>query len=211
MALSVDKVFQFVQFVANKESRGWVSPEEFNVTAELAQIAVYSRLEAMFLAHKKVHNDMRPFLKDESVSHGGSFHAFPSNFRQLIGALDASGTEIKEWTQAEYLSNKNSTIIAPTTSYPFCVVRDDGIYVYPDTITTNIVVEFIAGLDSANPPEWAYTTVSGRPVYASGSSTDFEFEDNLFLEISSYILMNMGMNLNQEQVTQYGMAFNQAA
>jgi hypothetical protein len=69
MALSVDKVFRFVQFVANKESRGWVAPDEFNIAAEIAQIAVYSRLEAMFLANKKVHNDMRPFLKSASASY----------------------------------------------------------------------------------------------------------------------------------------------
>jgi hypothetical protein len=211
MALSVDKVFRFVQFVANKESRGWVAPEEFNIAAELAQIAVYSRLEAMFLANKKVHNDMRPFLKSASATHSGGNHTFPSDFRQFLGALDASGNEIVEWTQTEYTANNGSTIIAPSTDYPFCVIRDDGIYVYPVSITSAITVEYIADLDSANPPEWAYTTVSGRPVYASGSSTDFEFDDNLFVEIAALVLSNVGVNIKDELVAQYGLAFNQAA
>jgi hypothetical protein len=214
MALSVDKVFRFVQFVANKESRGWVAPEEFNIAAELAQIAVYSRLEAMFLANKKVHNDMRPFLKSASASFSVGVHAFPSDFRQFLGALDSNGEEIVEWNQTEYTANKNSTIVAPSTDYPVCVVKDDGIHVYPASITTAITVEYIASLDSANPPEWGYTLVpptTGRPVYSSGSSTDFEFEDGLFPEIAALVLANVGVNIKDELVAQYGLAFNQAA
>lgn len=211
MALSVDKVFRFVQFVANKESRGWIAPAEFNIAAELAQIAVYSRLEAGFLNNKKVHSDMRPFLKSAAfaVSGGTPPHEFAADFRQFISALDSNGNDITELTQAEYTKAMNSTIIAPTTSYPACVVRDDGIYVYPASIVTNITVEYIAKLSTT--PTWGYTVVSGRPVYAVGSSTNFEFDDNLFLEIATYVLMNVGLNLGQEAVTQYGMAFNKAA
>jgi len=207
-ALGVDKVFRFVQFVANKESRGWIAPEEFNIAAELAQIAIYSRLESQFLQNKKVHADMRPFLRTQSISHSGSFHAFPTEFRQFLSGADTADNEIIELTLSELQAALASTITAPTTSYPICVVKDDGIYVFPQSITTNVTVHFIAKLDSANPPEWGYTVVSGRPVYASGSSTDFEFEDNLFLEIASLVLANTGMNIKDESVTQYAMTFN---
>lgn len=209
MALNVDKVYRFVQFVSNKESRGWIDPDEFNIAAELAQIAVYSRLENYFLSNKRVHNDMRPFLKLASASYNVSLHDFPANFRQFLSARDSSGNEIIELTQAELSAALNSEIIAPTTSYPACVIRDDGIHVYPGSINTAIQVEYIAGIST--PPQWVDTGAGSRPIYDSGNSDDFEFEDNLFLEIASNVLMHVGLNLNQDAVTQYGIAFNKQA
>jgi len=207
MALDIDKVYRFVQFVANKESRGWVSPEEINIAAELSQIAVYSRIENAFLSNKKIHSDMRPFLRDADVSFGSTSHSFPTAFRQLIRArVKSSGKKISELTQAEYDDAADSTIIPPETAYPACVVKYDGIYVYPDTISEPITVEFLAKLSTV--PEWAYTLSSGRPVYDDVLSVDFEFDDNLFQEIATNVLMNVGMNLKDESVTQYGMAFN---
>jgi hypothetical protein len=211
MALSVDKVFQFVQFVANKESRGWIAPAEFNIAAELAQIAVYSRLEAQFLSNKKIHNDMRPFLnKSGTLVPTGGLITYPNDFRHFITARDTTGTRITEYTQAEWGDALESTIIAPTSAYPACVLRSDGIEVYP--ITTQAIVEYVAKLTTV--PTWGYTlvpAVTGRPVYSVGTSTQFEFEDNLFTEIATNILMNVGMNIGRESVAQYGMAFNKAA
>lgn len=209
MALSVDKVFRFVQFVANKEHRGWISPDEFNIAAELAQIAVYSRLESGYLANKKIHNDMRPFLKSGTMSHNGTIFPWTDlpDLRQFIGGLSSTGKELVEWTQAEYNANINSAIISPDVNYPRCVIRDDGIYLFPVSITTDITVDYIAKI--LNAPEWTYTVVSNRPVY-DDAGTDFTFDDNLFLEIATNILMNVGMNLKDENVTQYGMSFNSA-
>jgi hypothetical protein len=207
--LNVDKVFRFVQFVANKESRGWVSPSEFNIAAELSQIAVYSRLESMFLMNKKIHSDMRPFLEMESMPNA-SPRAFPTNFRQLIDArISGTDVEVKELTQAEFGAVQNSSLLAPSAAYPKCVVRNDGIYIYPVTVTDAVIAEYISKLSTV--PTWAYTVPTTRPVYDSGNSVDFEFEDNLFLEIAMLILANVGMNIKENAVTQYGMAFNQAA
>ena len=211
MALNVDKVFRFVQFVSNKQSRGWISPEEFNIAAELSQIAVYSKLENAFLANKKIHSDMRPFLSNASNAIAAGVLAYPADFRQLLGArLLSDDTEIVELTQSEINIALKSTITAPTTSYPNCVLRNGDIRIYPASLTGSVYLEYISDLNAFGPPNWAYTVVSGRPVYDSGSSDDFGFAENLFLDISTLILANIGMNLKQEDVTQFGMAFNQA-
>ena len=205
--LNVDKVFKFVQFIANKESRGWVDPAEFNIAAELAQIAVYSRLESYFLGNKKIHNDMRPFLKDSDETIAAGVCPFPTGFRQLIECrLATTNIPVNELTQAEITAALNSLISAPSATYPACVIRDDGIHIYPDTLTGDVTVEFVGGLTTA--PKWDYAVVTSRPVYASGTSVQFEFEDNLFLEISMLVAANVGMNINAESLTQYGMAFN---
>ncbi|MHC4646511.1 MAG: hypothetical protein ACYTBJ_13505 [Planctomycetota bacterium] len=204
----MDKVYRFVQFVANKESRGWVSPEEFNVSAELAQIIAYSKREAVFLASKKILNDMRPFMKmSAAITPASGLCAYPADHRHFnAGWMDSDFQEIQELTQAELSAAMKSEIDPPTASYPAGVQRDTGLQLYPVSISADIRMEYIA---SPIAPEWAYTVVSGRPVYASGSSTDFGFDEILFLEIAMSILSNIGVNIGEENVAQYGMAFNQ--
>ena len=206
--LSVDKVYRFGQFVANKESRGWIDPAEFNIAAELAQIAVYSRLENGFIANKKIQSDMRPFLQTSTETIVATICPFPTGLRQLLECrMVTGGYTVTEYTQAEIGGAINSLITAPAATYPACVVRENGIAMYGAT-TGDVVVEFIAGLTTA--PLWDYTLTGSRPVYDASGSTQFEFEDNLFLEIAMLVLSNIGMNIGKEDVAQYGMAFNQA-
>jgi len=207
-ALDVDKVFRFVQFVSNKESRGWVAPEEFNIAAEVSQIAAYSKREAVFLASKQILNDMRPFMKmSAGITPASGLCAYPADLRHFnAGWMDADFQEITELTQAELAPAMKSLVEPPTASYPAGVQRDTGLQLYPVSISADIRMEYIA---SPTAPEWAYTVVSGRPVYASGSSTDFVFDEILFMEIAMLVLSNIGINLGMENVAQYGMAFNQ--
>jgi len=206
-ALGVDKVYRFVQFVSNKESRGWIDPEEFNVNAELANIVAYSKREAVFLQTKKILNDLRPFMKvSPAITPATGLCAYPADLRHFTsGWMDADFEPITELVQAELGKVMTSTIIAPTASYPAGVQRDTGFQLYPTTISADIRMEYLA---SPAAPEWGYTIVSSRPVYASGSSTDFQFDEVMFLEIAMLILSNCGINLGMENVAQYGMAFN---
>lgn len=208
-ALGVDKVYRFVQFVSNKESRGWISPEEFNLAAELSQLTAYMKREAVFIASKKILNDMRPFMKvSPAITPATGLCAYPTDLRHFTsGWMDSDFAEITELTQGELAPAMQSALEPPTEAYPAGVQRDTGLQLYPTSITADIRMEYIA---SPTAPEWDYTvSPSGRPVYAPGTSTDFGFDDVLFLEIAMLVLANVGVNLGMENVAQYGMAFNQ--
>ena len=41
MAISVDTVYQRVLAIANKEQRGYITPQEFNLLANQAQIEIF--------------------------------------------------------------------------------------------------------------------------------------------------------------------------
>jgi hypothetical protein len=204
--LSVDKVFQFVQFVSNKESRGWISPEEFNLAAELAQLEAYSKREAAYIASKQILNDIRPFIKKSgTLSPTAGIITYPTDLRHFVSARYVAGNVgIKEFTQGEWDGILDSTIVPMTAGYPGCIQRENGLEVSPATVDATI--EYIA---APTAPEWAYTVVSSRPVYASGSSTDFGFDEFMFMEIAANVLMHVGLNIDKDSVAQYGAAFNQ--
>jgi hypothetical protein len=43
MAISVDTVYQRVQAILNKENRGYISPQEFNLFANQAQLEIFEQ------------------------------------------------------------------------------------------------------------------------------------------------------------------------
>ena len=56
MAVSVDRVYQTVLAIANKEQRGYITPQEFNYFADQAQLDIF---EGYF-------NDLARFLRMQS-------------------------------------------------------------------------------------------------------------------------------------------------
>jgi hypothetical protein len=210
MGLNIDKVYRFVQFVSNKEFRGWVNPDEFNLGAEIAQLTLYSEFEAEYAATKKIATDMRPFLGDNSVAPTAGavlYSAIDSDFRHPISAYKTSDykpvTEIKE---ADLPKTLDSTIIAPTEDYPGVAYRDLSATIFPPSLTDEITFVY---LKKPTVPDWVDTGAGSRPIYDSGSSVDFDFEEPMFMQIASRILSHVGVNLKEEQLVQYGVAFQE--
>jgi hypothetical protein len=206
--LSIDKVFQFVQFVANKEHRGWVSPEEFNIAAEVIQLTLYSELEGVYAITKDKSADLRPFQAyTATLTDAGSL---PTGFRIPISASivagGTAGNPVKEIDISELPDIKASTVVPPSATYPIFYIdgEDNKVYTLPNTITIKINY-----LKAPIPPVWAYTTVSSRPVYAEASSTNFGFDPTKFMDISIRILEHIGINIGKEEITKYAMSTKQ--
>jgi hypothetical protein len=209
MALDIDKVFRFVQFVSNKEFRGWITPAHFNLAAELAQLTLYSEKEAEYAATKKLSVDMKPFLLKAAGTPSSGVVAISgalADFRFPISAyITATLKPVKEVDDSELPSILDSEILAPTSSYPIAVYYDTTISIYP---ADDVSVTF-AFLKKPTTPLWDYTVVSSRPVYASGTSVDFGFDEPMFLPIASRILSHVGMNLKDTELAQFGAAFEE--
>jgi hypothetical protein len=210
MGLNIDKVYRFVQFVSNKEFRGWISPNDFNIGAEIAQLTLYSELEAEFAATKKIATDMRPFVGDNSIAPTAGavlYSAIDASFRHPISAYKTSDyKKVKEVKESELPGILDSQIVAPTTSYPIVVYRELSAVTFPASMTDAITFVY---LKKPNTPTWGYITLLTRPYYNAGTSTDFDFEDPMFGQLAARILAHIGINLKDEQLAQYGMAFEQ--
>jgi len=198
-ALNVNDVFKFVQFVANKEHRGWISPDEFNIAAEVAQLTLYSELEGQYAATKKKHAYLRPFEESMTVEDADGI---PAGFRIAISGYDDSNNEANEIELSELPGILGSSIVAPEEGYPVFYLFDDEIKILPNT--TELTIFYLRAPNTT--PTWGYTTPSGRPVYAVGSSTQFEFDETAFLDISLRILNHVGLNIGKEEITQYASA-----
>ena len=201
-ALSVDKVYRFIQFVANKESRGWVSPEEFNLAAEVSQLTYYGELEKVYADTKDIAADLRPFktktvglLDDDALNSRYPIVAY-------IRAADSTNPykEIREVSESELPNIMNSTIVSPTESDPIIWYEQSGIQMICKVIPTDVTFDIVY-LKFPSTPEWDYNVTNGRPVYrADGDTNDFDFDESAFLEISNRVLEFIGLNIGKEEM-----------
>jgi hypothetical protein len=87
----------------------------------------------------------------------------------------------------------------PTTQNPIGVIKNDGIYIYPATITAVDFSYFRWPID----PVFAYTPGDGYITYDSANSTEFEWPVDEHMTLVTMMLAYIGINLREADIYQY--------
>ena len=122
MAININRVYQKVLAIANKEQRGYITPQEFNLFADKAQMEIYNNyFHGIKMAERKLKNQMlysdevemleeklQPFLVDTTVNVG----TFTNNTStpSPSAALDISTLDIHKLVR---ITRGNGTVVAP--------------------------------------------------------------------------------------------------
>jgi hypothetical protein len=195
--ISIDTVYQKVLAVANKEQRGYITPQEFNLFADQAQkeiieqyfydINQFGRVpgndteysDILELLDEKL--GALKFSSTETVS-SGSFQLSTDVYR--IGSIILSpNIEVEPINYNEHKLRNLSPLTQPTLKRPVYTNRSNIINIYPNTIDE----VFLSYIKKPTKPQWGYVVVNGYAQYDGSSSTDFELhpleEGNLVLKI----------------------------
>ena len=209
MAVNVDTVYQKVLALANKEQRGYITPQEFNLMADKAQMEIYdSYFYDIKTAYHKPKNDQKH--SDELEILAEKLHPFKSESSSDIAAdttsvsipassylLDTVSRVPQGSTSPEYFFKEvdrkdignilGNPLLKPSIKRPIYVRNSGDIEIYPTpTEATTINFHFYA---NPTAPEWGYVVVNGRALYNNSStySTNFSLhyseEENLVMRI----------------------------
>jgi hypothetical protein len=203
MAVNVNSVYQKVLALANKEQRGYITPQEFNYFADQAQLDIfegYFNDLARFLrmqSNDTVYADKVDAIQERIDFHekfrqdvtmgGGGVGTLPTHYK--IGKLsyNDSGTyrEIQLIPQNELNHYINSSYLNPTTKTPIYIKTSaTAIQVYPTSITSGVTCNLI---EKPATPDWGYVVINGKALYNSSASTNFDLheaeENNLVMRI----------------------------
>jgi len=201
MEVSIDTVYQRVLAIANKEQRGYVTPQEFNILANQAQMSIFEQYfydlsqfeEVMQRKNDTTYADMLDIINEkidifekyrQTVTVSGSgVGILPDHYRmgELYTNKCGYDAEIEKINQNNIHHILNSPLTNPTETYPV-YVRNSGsteshrhnrIQIYPITITSgdNVVCNYIAKPATVS---WGYTIVNEKALYNSGSTINFE-------------------------------------
>jgi len=185
MAISVDKVYKTVLSILNKESRGFLTPEEFNKIGAQIQLDIldqhfydYNRsvvkhnsgrgVEQYGNIPQKIEEKIDPFYKSVNLTLSSSKLTIPSDLYKII---DITTTD--KLKQIEKVNKKNlsyllsSSYTAPSSSFPVYYQTDSKFAIEPTT-SGQLTVEYIkTPLD----PVWGYTQDSTTGALAFSNET----------------------------------------
>ena len=151
MAVSIDTVYQRVLAIANKEQRGYVTPQEFNLLANQAQMEIFEQYFYEINQFNRLpgntteYSDMRsileeklsPFQKymqDVSVA-GSSVGTLPADVYRLGTLMYVGGTypiEVEEISHNQLLILQKSPLTRATKSRPYYIrLTGSTVELYP--------------------------------------------------------------------------------
>ena len=215
MSVSVDTVYQRVLAILNKEQRGYVTPQEFNLFANQAQLDIFEqyfydinqfgRIPGNSTEYSDMLNILNEkinvFAKTAALAYDTDHFNKPNDFYRL-GTIIYNGNEVDRLNKNEYLYIKNTPIVAPTNAFPVYVEAESGYNVYGTAeLTTDVTCNYIKRPATA---QWAGTLINGSLVNNAGNSVDFELHPSEETELVYKILELAGIAIKDPSVYQIG-------
>lgn len=215
MAVSINRVYETVLSVLNKEQRGYLPPEEFNRFAVQVQKEIFegyfyelSRATLAYGKSKDVSNVAAHILEKISgfaANATMSTLTLPTDLYRIENILynDIPAFE-KTVAEAGYL--ERSTLTQGTTDSPYFTRTGNTITLYPTKGGSDVIkIQYYKKISAD--PAWAGTTINGTLV--ESGSTDFELHESEENELVAKILMLAGVVVRAADVTQAAMAKEQ--
>jgi predicted Zn-dependent protease len=218
MAVSIDTVYQRVLAILNKEQRGYLTPQEFNLFANQAQMDIFEQyfydIEQFGLLHGNdtEYSDMLNILNEKislfektvnlTYSSSTSYWSLPSDLYRL-GTIIYSGNEVERVNKNEYLYITSSPIAAPTADFPIYTKDIDGIKAYGPTEIDDSVESLKCNyIKKPTKVEWKYQIVYGEALYDATYSVNFELHPSEEVELVTKILALAGVLVRDLSVYQ---------
>lgn len=219
MAISVDTVYQRVLSILNKEQRGYLTPVEFNLFANQAQLDIFEQYFYDINQFGRLHgndteySDMLNILNEkidlfsttDDLTYSTDKFSEPTDLYRLGTIIYTDGSEqieAERINKNEFLYIMSSPIAKPRNTRPIYIRDQSGIKVYGDTeLTSGVKCNYIRKPAKVN---WAYINVFGDALYNATDSTDFELHPSDELELVHKILAMAGLSVRDAETYQAG-------
>tara|TARA_R110002020_G_scaffold470306_1_gene696050 strand:+ start:222 stop:926 length:705 start_codon:yes stop_codon:yes gene_type:complete len=218
----IDDVYQKVLALANKEQRGYITPQEFNLFADKAQMELFDGYfhDAKTAYHKTetdmTHADEMDMLSEKlqplktvqaftQVDTNGVFSnviLLPINLYYINNLSRAEG-EVTEMSEKEILYTESNPLTKANINRSVYVRRRNRmIELYPrPLVETTYTLDYYR---KPKRPNWAYVVVKGKALYNQTLSTNFELHDSEEEMLVSRILMLSGVSIQKQELSQAG-------
>lgn len=233
----INQVYTTVLAILNKDNRGYVSPLEFNLYSELAQMSIF---EDAF------HKYSRSLVKQNNRMYHSEFSDIPKHIREAIDNFilesvlekDPDGLyyydvsdfykgvkvdlfqgqdsgynreEIEEVSKLEINRVLKNNLITPTLEYPLYVKVNGKHRIFPNIPNGYSVLGTYIRKPKA--PKWTYQNVGGNPLFnpSAGDYQDFELPIQFFSDIVIKVLGYCGIEIRENDVVQISQAMEAAS
>ena len=218
MAVSVDTVYQRVLALANKEQRGYITPQEFNLLANQAQMEIIDQYFYDINQFGRMHGNDTEYsdmlnLIDEKLSVLKTVNLFTavsgfisrgalSNIYKIGTVIDSTNNvEIEEVNENELLYINLSPLAQPTESRPVYTSRENGLHIVPSTVSA-VNISYVKLPSNVS---WGYVVDGlGNALYNSPVSSNFEIHKSEEVELVYKILKLAGVTIQRQEILSAG-------
>ena len=200
MAISVNTVYQRVLGIHNKEQRGYVTAQEFNLFANQAQQDLFEQYFYDINQFGRVpgndteYSDMLTLLNEKinifetiaAPTRNAGYFIAPTDLYRLGTVVykntttNSFGTSSTEQIEAErinaneFLYINSSPLTKPTNTRPVFTSNTSGIKVYANSEIDSVALVDYQYIKKPATVNWAYQIVFNEPLYDANNSVDFE-------------------------------------
>ena len=208
--VKIDTVYQTVLALANKEQRGYITPQEFNLFADHAQMSIFEQYFYDLNQFKRVpgnqsdYADMVSILEDKISMFSASVDYEPAE----VGVLPenyyrSQGSVILDNARAEKITKDEATayvspLTSPTKSRPVYYFDNNSIYFMPASKKATF-----SYIRKPSKPEWTYVVLNDKALYnPSGNAVDFELHPSEQKNLVNRILKLAGISIEDAGLVQ---------
>ena len=229
MAISVDTVYQRVLALANKEQRGYITPQEFNLLANQAQMSIF---ESYFYAKNQreriepnrskevdetdiaelINNKLKPFSSIQAVAGGSTLPTSISNSGVSYSIYQTGRIFYNSQVCSKMSVNEADRILRSIRHYSSTLGQGP---IYTDSYNSGQDILVYAGGNMAvvsgvtaecfrkpKNVEWAYVVVNEKALYNSNVAVDFELHVSEEDTIVNKVLGLAGIIMNKPGLIQ---------
>ena len=223
--ISIDDVYQKILALANKEQRGYITPQEFNLMADKAQMDIFeSYFHDMKTAYHNPKNNinfsdeleiieekLQPFFDFTPILVDSGIGSLPGSIYRLKNCINPSGILVTQVTEKEFYYIMRNPLTKPTSDRPIYWrwkvngINSISISPFPYEEATNYTLTYWRRPVS---PEWAYVVVQEKALYNVNITINFELHPSEEEALVTRILQLSGITIKKPELIEVAMTDN---
>jgi len=221
MAVSIDNVYQQVLTIANKEQRGYITPQEFNLFARKAQLEIFENyFHDLKTAHLKPtssedYRDDVDIIKTRihqhkvqaSLTHVSSnVFTLPTDVYEIEAITTSTDIICDEMPYETYYISQGNELTKPAASRPVYVrFNQQKLNFFPSSSFSVSLVPTVLYYKKPDDPNWAYVIVNDKALYNSNLAIDFDLHESEESNLVTRILELSGITLKDQVLSETAM------
>lgn len=146
---------------------------------------------------------LKPFKTSGDVSLTAGVGSLPADYVHAISPAchtsDSTIYRVDIVTDKEWVARQSNSVTAPSTTYPIARIYGSSVAVKPTTISTLTLHYYKRPTE----PVYAATLSNGVMTYASGSSTQFDWDELFHPRLIKIILGYIGITVPESFIVDY--------
>tara|TARA_R100001594_G_scaffold108199_1_gene142849 strand:+ start:142 stop:879 length:738 start_codon:yes stop_codon:yes gene_type:complete len=231
--ISIDTVYQKVLNLANKEQRGYITPQEFNLFANQAQLEIFEQYfydlnqQTRIPGNEYVYADVDDMLEEKlQIFEKTDFAGEISFYAPVAGGYYLLPDYIYRVSRIEYnnadcelLKTKDfnncvngGPLTKPSDKRPIANIRNNILRII-GTNNTGLTPTVLIYLRKPAKPMWGYTVIGGKalhdtsmydPTTGLGKTYNFELHQSEESELVYKILKYAGVSMKRDDIMRAG-------